>query len=80
MYTSQLRVDVQLLSASNSQVAENGKIVKIIYEALLCLARQTIAFRGHDEHWSSSNPGIFLEIVKLLAKYNPLLSAHLSKI
>ncbi|XP_008179820.1 zinc finger MYM-type protein 1-like [Acyrthosiphon pisum] len=73
MFTSQLRVDVQLLSASNSQVAENREVVKIICEALLYLARQTNAFQGHDEHWSSSNPGNFLELVKLLAKYNPLL-------
>lgn len=44
------------------------------------LARQNNAFRGHNEHWSSSNQGNFVELVKLLAKYNPLLSAHLSKI
>lgn len=80
MFTSQLRVDVQLLSVSNSQIAENREIVKIIFEALLYLARQNNAFRGHDEHWSSSNQGNFLELVKLLGKYNPLLSAHLSKI
>jgi len=55
MYTSQLRVDIQLLSASNSQVAENREIVKIIFEALLYLVRQNNAFRGHDDHWSSSN-------------------------
>jgi len=41
MFKSQLRVDVQLLSASNTQVAENREIVKIICEALLYLARQT---------------------------------------
>ncbi|KAL4100656.1 hypothetical protein QTP88_020691 [Uroleucon formosanum] len=80
MFTSQLRVDVQLLSVSNSQIAENREIVKIIFEALLYLARQNNAFRGHDEHWSSSNQGNFLELVKLLGKYNPLLSVHLSKI
>lgn len=77
---SQLRVDLQLLLTSNSQVSENREIVKTIFEALLYLARQNNAFRGHDEHWSSSNQGNFIELVKLLAKYNPLLSAHLYKI
>jgi hypothetical protein len=80
MYTSQLRVDVQLLSPSNSQVVENRETVKIIFEALLYLVWLNNAFRGFSEHWGSSNQGNFVEIVKLLVKYNPLLSAHLSKI
>jgi len=46
----------------------------------LYLARQNNAFQGHDEHWCSSNQDNFLELVKVLGKYNPLLSAHLSKI
>lgn len=79
MYSSQTRADVQLLSTSNSQVAENREVVKLIFESLLYLARQNIAFRGHDESWSSLNQGNFIELVKFLAKHNPLLSVHLSK-
>lgn len=80
MYTSQHRADVQFLSTLNSKVAENREIVKIIFEALLYLARQNNSFRGHDEQWGSFNQGNFLELLKLLAKHCPLLSFHLSKI
>lgn len=54
--------------------------MKLIFEILLYFIRQNNAFRGHDELWSSLNQGNSIELVKFLAKQNPLLSAHLSKI
>lgn len=47
------------------------------------LAKQNLAFRGHREDirgHDSGNRGNFLELVNLLAKYDPLLMEHLTKI
>jgi len=37
------------------------------------LAKQGLAYRGHEETTSASNRGNFLELVHFLAKYNPAL-------
>lgn len=47
------------------------------------LAKQNLAFRGHREDIredDSGNRGNFLELVHLLAKYDPLLMEHLTKV
>lgn len=45
---------------------------------LLYLARQNSSFRGHDESWLFKNQGNFLELIKLFAKHNALLSSHIA--
>lgn len=56
----------------------------ILYRILDCiklLARQGLAFRGHRENISTStNPGNFLALIKLLGKYDNVLQQNLSKI
>jgi len=44
------------------------------------LARQGLAFRGHDESRTSSNRGNFLELVHLLAEYDSVLRMHLESV
>lgn len=50
--------DIKL--CSNTKVAENREIMKVIFEIVIYLARQNIPFRGHDESLTSSNRGNFL--------------------
>lgn len=80
MFVSNQRVVSTIFETSNTNVAENREVAKVIFETLIYLARQNIAFRGHDESWSSNNQGNFIELIKLISKYNPILSSHLSKI
>jgi hypothetical protein len=45
------------------------------------LASQNLALRDHDERLSetgSHNPGNFLALLELLAKYDPVMNSHLS--
>jgi len=42
------------------------------------LTRQNSSFRGHDESWLSKNQGNFLELIKLFAKHNALLSSDIA--
>ena len=44
-----------------------------MFDCVLFLSKQGLAFRGHDESQTSSNRGNFLEIVHFLSKYSPQL-------
>lgn len=48
-------------------------------DVTVLLAKQELAFRGHDEASSSLNRGNFKEILSSLIKHNPELSEHISK-
>ncbi|KAL4126090.1 hypothetical protein QTP88_010319 [Uroleucon formosanum] len=80
MYLRNQRVDIGLNVSNNKQIAENRQIVLTIFKAVLFLAIQNLAFRGHQEDNLSSNRGNFLEIIHLLGDYNPYLSTHLLNI
>ncbi|KAF0710848.1 zinc finger MYM-type protein 5-like, partial [Aphis craccivora] len=71
---------VGILEAANRQIAENQAVMSAIIEAILFIARQNIALRGHDEGYKSSNRGNFLELLKLLSNYHAPLKYHMDKI
>lgn len=54
-------------------ISENQEILKVIINVLLYLAKQNIAFRGHDESSTSINQGIFLELLKVFSEYHSIL-------
>ena len=73
-------VDVMLdkqLRAAKIQEEENNlrnqEVIKILLDIARTLARQQIAFRGHDE-----SDGNFVEIVNLVARHNTQLKTWLS--
>ena len=53
-------------------------ILESVVDVILFLSKQNLPFRGHREAFESNNQGNFLETVKLLAKYSPVLSKHLA--
>ena len=55
-------------------------ILENVVDVILFLSKQNLPLRGHCEAFESSNQGNFVETVKLLAKYSPVLSKHLSDI
>lgn len=80
IYTKNQRLDLTLLHSANQQVASNRELVRLIIDALLYIARQNIALRGHDEKKSSLNRGNFLELLNLLGNHHVGLKTHLDKI
>ncbi|XP_031569415.1 zinc finger MYM-type protein 1-like [Actinia tenebrosa] len=66
-------------SARAAQIERNQQIIIRISDVCKFLAKQNIAFRGHDESKDSCNKGNFRELIELLAKYDPLLNEHLLK-
>ncbi|KAL4126420.1 hypothetical protein QTP88_010642 [Uroleucon formosanum] len=64
-YSTNNRLDVRFRLTTNNQIAENREIVRVIFEILLYLGRQNIAFRGHDESLTSKNRDTTTDISKL---------------
>jgi hypothetical protein len=69
-------------TAYKRQVEHNRNILKRIIDGLLFCATQNIGIRGHREYAglgakNSANEGNFLELLKLLAKYDSILEHHL---
>ena len=59
---------------------ENKCILSQIVRAIIFLARQGLALRGHRENiTASSNPGNFLALLKSYAEVDDVLYAHLYK-
>ena len=74
------RVDMMLSSTLQTQMEENKHILKQIVRAIIFLAKQGLALRGHREEISSNgNPGNFLTLLKSYAEADDELHAHLYK-
>lgn len=59
-------------------IERNRSILKCVADAILYCGRQCIALRGDAEKLNTpGNPGNFLSLLKLLAKYNETLHEHL---
>ena len=76
-------VNQEQLSARRKTVEKNLLILKRIMDIIIFLAQQNLAFCGHREYscmgQSSVNEGNFLELCKLVAKYDAVLASHLSE-
>lgn len=73
-------VDKNNLKIVNDETKKWRNILHRLFDVTLFLAQQNLAFRGHREDVSSENRGNFLELVKLLAKYDPVLREHCLKL
>lgn len=66
------------------EVKKWREVFSRILDIIKYLAKQNMAFRGHREsvhqlNSSGENQGNFLELVKMMSKYDPVLREHLSK-
>ena len=78
-----LQLQQTIDNSMQKHIDEERKKWKAILESVvdvIFLNKRNLPFREHREAFESSNQGNFLETVKLLAKYSPVLSKHLSDI
>ncbi|KAL4121241.1 hypothetical protein QTP88_013793 [Uroleucon formosanum] len=68
-----------LMRAEKSEKEHNRNVLKRLIDVSLFLAKNGLPFRGHKEKLNDgkSNNGLFLELVKLIAKYDAVLCKHL---
>ena len=79
-------MDIQLIEAAREmregqerKQSENCHIVEVIFDVVRHLAKQNVAFRGHDETSLSNNKSNFLEEIYFLAKYHQPLKDWIEK-
>lgn len=65
------------LDQKEKERLKNRQIMYRLIDIVLCLGLGGRPFRGHIENSSEHNQGLFLELVNLLKKYDPLLKDHL---
>ena len=68
-------IDVLKAHAESTSDDRHEYLIRIV-SIVQYLAKQGIAFRGHDEKESSSNRGNFLELLELLKKFDPFLQTY----
>ena len=67
----------RLDTARREQIQKNRHYLETVIRALMFCATQEIALRGHREGVSSINKGNFLELIDLLALYDPIVRDRL---
>jgi hypothetical protein len=61
-----------VVASKDKEKAERNRLrLKASVAAIRWLTFQSCAFRGHDEKANSKNKGNFLELLELLAEFNP---------
>jgi len=63
-------VHTQLSDQFKTDILNNQVYIQNIIDIILYLARQGLAFRGHNEKQESSNKGNFLELCELFCKFD----------
>ena len=83
-YTGKTPIDCMIdehrrltVSRREEEIEDNRQIMFRLLEIIKFLAKQNLAFRGHDESKDSLNRGNFLELVHHQAKFDKLLRNHL---
>lgn len=66
-------IDVDLQSKIRQETNVWRQVLERVIEVTLTLASCNMPFRGHDETENSKNPGVFLSVIKLLSKFDPVL-------
>jgi hypothetical protein len=61
------------------QVEKNRNVISSLCKVTTFLARQNLAFRGHDESENSSNKGNYLELIQLISVFDSNLASYLKE-
>jgi hypothetical protein len=61
-------VMAQLNKQHEDEVIQNRNYLRVLITCILYLAKQGIAFRGHDENENLTNRGNFIELVNLIVQ------------
>ncbi|KAL4142042.1 hypothetical protein QTP88_004574 [Uroleucon formosanum] len=70
-----------IILARKKEKEHNRNVLKRLIDLSLFLAKNGLPFRGHRENFSYKTPnqGLFIELVKLVSKYDAVLAKHLAE-
>jgi len=69
----------RILELGNKERQNRYEVLPILLDVTNTLAKLHLPFRGHDETETSSNKGVFLEVVELVSRWNADLANHLKQ-
>ncbi len=61
------------------KVDKNRNVISSLCKVTTFLARQNLAFRGHDESENSSNKGNYLELIQLISVFDSNIASYLKE-
>ena len=65
------------VTQQKKEIEENCQYLSRLVDVIKTLAKCNLPLRGHDEQKCSMNQGNFMEMVKLLSRWDPCLKAYL---
>lgn len=70
-----------LIQAEKNEKKHNRNVLKRLIDLSLFLTKNGLPFRGHREKFINETPnqGLFIELVKLVSKYDAVLAKHLAE-
>jgi len=76
-----ITIQHNLIKVQKSQIEFNRSVLKRLIDLSLFLSTNGLPFRGHREdiNQDTQNKGLFIEIVKLVSKYDAVLAKHLAE-
>ncbi|XP_050546065.1 uncharacterized protein LOC126908198 [Daktulosphaira vitifoliae] len=79
MYHKNLSIDCQIKTQDASESEYWTVVLTRIIDISITLGGQNLSFRGHREDANFKNNGNFMALIRLLAKYDPILATLLEK-
>ncbi|XP_050519845.1 zinc finger MYM-type protein 1-like [Daktulosphaira vitifoliae] len=79
MYHKNLSIDCQIKKQDASESEYWTAVLTRIIDISITLGGQNLSFRGHREDANFKNNGNFMALIRLLAKYDPILATLLEK-
>lgn len=76
-----ITIQQNLIKVQKSQIEFNRSVLKRLIDLSLFLSTNGLPFRGHREdiNQDTQNKGLFIEIIKLVSKYDAVLAKHLAE-
>ncbi|XP_029348089.1 zinc finger MYM-type protein 5-like, partial [Acyrthosiphon pisum] len=76
-----ITIQQNLMKVQKSQIEFNRSVLKRLIDLSLFLSTNGLPFRGHREdiNQDTQSIGLFIEIVKLVSKYDAVLAKHLAE-
>ncbi|XP_060843751.1 uncharacterized protein LOC132923796 [Rhopalosiphum padi] len=76
-----ITIQQNLMKVQKSQIEFNRSVLKRLIDLSLFLSTNGLPFRGHREdiNQDTQSKGLFIEIVKLVSKYDAVLAKHLAE-
>ncbi|XP_025407343.1 uncharacterized protein LOC112681293 [Sipha flava] len=76
-YSESKSIEAMISKQYSLEVKKWREILKLLFDVVLTISGLGLAFRGHRENINDARCGVYLSILKLIAKHNQVFEQHL---